>query len=57
MPVCGWGEKCGEQVPEPHRPPQKSAAEVGDTEVVSKRGRIVFIWAEIKMEQLPWGRL
>lgn len=52
------GEMCGEQkeVPKPHRPP-KSAAEVGRTEAVSKRGRIVFIWAEIKMEQLPWGRL
>lgn len=53
--VCR-GEMCGEQkqVPKPHRPPQKKAPPRWG---ISKRGRIVFIWAEIKMERLPWGRL
>lgn len=53
----GGGEVWGAGPGTPLTPPQKSAGEVGDTEVVSKRGRIVFIWAEIKMEQVPWGRL
>lgn len=52
------GSRSGSQNPiSPPLPPPKSAAEVGDTEAVSKRGRIVFIWAEIKLEQLPRGGL
>lgn len=62
MPVHGvWrgGEMWREQkwVPKHHHPPLKSAAEVGDIEAISKRGRIVFIWAERKMEQRPPGGL
>lgn len=57
--LCGDGGRCVGSRSRSRNPTgsPKSAAEVGDTEAVSKRGRIVFIWAEIKMEQLPWGRL
>lgn len=52
---CVEGEDV--QVPKTHGLPQKAPPGWGDTEAVPERGRIVFIWAEIKMEQLPWGRL
>lgn len=53
--ACAWSGEMWGGPKTPSAP--KSAAEVGDTEAVSKRGRIVFIWAEIKIEQLPQGGL